>query len=230
MDNHYKVSQARVVPTSTADLINQLVKLVASYSGYGAIGIGVPGQVLGHAQVLKLAHIQKLKPLNLKKLLEHQFRVPVYVMNDAKAFALATYVVAQKQRFKSLAGVTLGTGIGVGVVIDGKIYEGRDGVAAEFGRLPMLDGKVLEQHIKNPGQLKSAKMIQKYLKLLVSEIVLSFNPEAIVLGGGWSKLPKLEQVAKQSVKDLTYKTKTKIIISKLKNAGIIGAALPLLKK
>jgi predicted NBD/HSP70 family sugar kinase len=223
-----KVSDLKVLPTFQNDLGGQLVELIKSYKEYSGIGLGLPGQVLPSGEVPYLPNIPRFKDKNLKKVLEKQFRVPVVLNNDADAFAYAESVLGFGKGQPIVAGVILGTGIGLGMVIDKKIFPGSEGAAGEIGRFPMLDGTPLEVHVRNAGKFQNAKAAEKYLRLILSYVVLSFNPHIIILGGSWSKLPGMESAANAIIKSLEhYKSKTKVKVSKFPHVELVGTALPL---
>ncbi len=230
VDTEFRVSEVSVMPTSKSDVLGQINRLIQDYQGFSGIGLGLPGQVLSDGRVLKLGNLKTFKPLNLRQVLTKKFRVPVALMNDAKAFTLAEAKLGSGKNYRLVGGVTLGTGIGAGIAINGKIYEGAEGIATEFGRFPMFSGKVFEQHVREAGEFKRKPEARKYLKFLLSYVILSFNPQIIILGGGWTHTPRMQETVTEALRGLTYQTKTKVVISKLKYAGIIGAALPLLKK
>jgi len=231
VDSRFRVRNVTVMPTSQTDLVGQLTRLIRDYEGFGGIGLGISGQVLANGMVIRLPNISKFKPTNLKKLLVRKFKVPASVINDAKAFGLAEATIGSGSKYKSVAGMILGTGIGVGVVINKKVYFGKDGLAGEFEHTALLDGKMIRDYRHREGEFKNAQTVKKYLKTMLSAVVLSFNPDIIILGGGWSKLVGMEKLANALTKNVGgYQNVTPVKISKLKHAGIIGAALPLLKK
>lgn len=226
VENGLKLKNLNITATSQTDLIRQLMELIKNESNFDAIGLAVPGPVLSDGTVTRLPNVLNFQRTNLKQLFEERFKVPVAVVNDAKAFAFAEAKVGQAQNNKIVAGVTLGTGIGVGIVIDQKIYFSKDGVAGEFEHVKLLDGKLYREQRRAAGRFKTAKEATIYLKTLLDMIVLSFNPDIIVLGGTWAGLPGMEDLAN----DLTinvgdYENKTPVKISKLQYPSIIGAAL-----
>jgi len=230
VDYNFNVTKVCIVPTSKFDLLQQLEHLISDYGEFDAIGLGMPGQVLENGTVTKLGNVE-WQSVNLKKLFERKFKKPVSVINDAKAFALAEANLGQGKNFDTMAGVILGTGIGVGFIRNKKIYFGKDGLAGELEHVTMPDGRLLREHKKDLGQFKNAQSASRILKTLLDMIILSVNPEVVVLGGAWSKLKGMKELAK----DLTtnsgrWISKTPVRISKLKFAGILGAALPLLKR
>jgi len=80
---------------------------------------------------------KNFRNVNIGKFLKENFRVPVYLDNDARAFTLAESVYGAGRGFKNVLGITLGTGIGGGIVIDGKILRGKNNTAGELGHMTL---------------------------------------------------------------------------------------------
>jgi len=123
-------------------IIGQIVKLVAtmekeSGSRPHAIGIGTPGVLDPRLQTMKNSNSTALNGMPLQKDLEAALKIPVVLANDANCFALAeTHWGAVKQvvpRAGMVFGVIMGTGVGGGIVIDGKIWGGHHGIGGEWG-------------------------------------------------------------------------------------------------
>ncbi len=115
------------------------------------IGVGVPGQV-ADGKIVKLPNLPDLDSFGLQQFLEKRFRKPVMISNDAKCFAMAEARFGQGKGAKRVAGVILGTGAGCGIVLDGKMYTGRDNLAGEIGmihyRATMLEDYVAGKFIR----------------------------------------------------------------------------------
>jgi predicted NBD/HSP70 family sugar kinase len=226
VDQAYSVSNLAIVPTSQTDLAGQLIDLIGSYQNFFGIGLALPGQILPSGLVTRLPNIKNFKPTNLQKFLENKFRVPVTVINDAKAFAYAEAMIGQAQNNKVVAGVILGTGIGVGIVIGKQIYFGKDGVAGELEHIEMLDGIMFRQRWHQAGKFENAAEAKQYLRTLFDMVIFSFNPDIILLGGGWSNIPDMEELANTlTTNPGDYESETPVKISTLKYPGLIGAAL-----
>lgn len=231
VDENLKLMDVTALPTSQTDLLGQLFDLIDTYDKFEAIGLGMPGQVLSEGKVTRLPNVKNFKSANIKQILQKRFKFEINVLNDAKAFALAEAVVGVGKDLGVLAGVILGTGIGVGLVSDKRIYFGKDGIAGELEHIMLPDGKMLRDHRHDAGQFKTAADTGKYLKTLLDMIVLSWNPDIIVLGGAWSKLSGMNALANGLAANAGgFKNKTPVKISQLKNAGIIGAALSVLNQ
>jgi predicted NBD/HSP70 family sugar kinase len=123
-------------------IIGQLAKLVAnmeSQSGLKptAIGIGTPGVLDPTLQVMKNCNTVVLNGKPLKKDLEKAMGLTIDLANDANCFALAETqwgIVRQSApQARLVFGIIMGTGVGGGIVMDGKIWNGRHGIAGEWG-------------------------------------------------------------------------------------------------
>ncbi|MDB4349468.1 ROK family protein [Omnitrophica bacterium] len=104
---------------------------------YG-IGIGVAGLVDAENGVIRnLVNIPGWKGVNIKRLFNKAMKVPTYVDNDANVMTLAELHKGAGRGKKNLVCVTLGTGVGGGIIIDGKLYRGSMSTAGEIGHIPI---------------------------------------------------------------------------------------------
>lgn len=99
------------------------------------IGIGAPGAVNTEEGRVIFAPNLNWKDVPLKKALEKDLEVPVFLENDCKLHTLGVFDAELKGKVKHLIGIFLGTGIGAGVMIDGKLYTGFNGSAGEVGHM-----------------------------------------------------------------------------------------------
>ncbi len=106
------------------------------------VGVGVPGVIDSTNGIVNYSNNLKWSDLHLKDLLQEGIGLPVRITNDANAAALAEAKFGVGAKYKSFLMLTLGTGIGGGIVIDGKLFEGNLGKGAEFGHaLLVMDGR-----------------------------------------------------------------------------------------
>lgn len=105
-----------------------------------SIGIGVPGCVdNAKGEVIYTANIDMLHaPLAVE--LKKYYDLPVYLANDADCAALGEYFALNDENVKNLIAITLGTGVGGGIIIDGKIFAGSNSVAGELGHMVIKSG------------------------------------------------------------------------------------------
>jgi len=100
------------------------------------LGIGAPGAVdFGAGTVIFAPNLEGWKDVPLKKELEKQLGVPVFVENDCNIAALGVYVSELKSKPRSMVGIFVGTGIGGGIILNGDLYSGFGHTAGEIGHM-----------------------------------------------------------------------------------------------
>jgi glucokinase len=102
-----------------------------------AVGFAIPGEVDAEGYCYRLPNIPGFERVRIAGVLEPLLHCPVYVENDGNAAAHGEALFGFGRKYKSFAMVTLGTGIGGGVVLDGRIRTGAYGFAAEIGHIPI---------------------------------------------------------------------------------------------
>jgi len=118
--------------------IKNLVLKSESETGlYGTIGIGIPGTISKQTNLVKNANSTILIGQSLDKDLELILGRPVRLANDANCLALSEYIDGVGEEYKSLFAVILGTGVGGGLIIDGKIFSGANLISGEWGHNPL---------------------------------------------------------------------------------------------
>lgn len=105
----------------------------------GAIGVGVPGPVDVARGVVgePVTHVPELAGRPLARELGVEFGLPVFVDNDVNALALGEWMYGAGRRARSLVVLAMGTGLGAGIVLDGRIVRGAAGFAGELGHIPV---------------------------------------------------------------------------------------------
>ena len=102
-----------------------------------AIGMGTPGSIDPPTQLLKNSNTTILNGLPFQHILEDRFQKPFFIANDANCFAVAEarmgIVRQQVPDARLVFGVIMGTGVGGGLVIDGEVWNGRQGIGGEWG-------------------------------------------------------------------------------------------------
>lgn len=150
-----------------------------------ALGIGLPGFVDSRAGILYLTpNIPIEAPLDVKSFFSQELPgLPVYYDNDSALFALAEYELKWKGKVDSLVALSLGTGLGGGLILNGVPYRGKNGFAGEFGHMLLDFDFEYEDFVS--GKANSQQVVH-YLSLLLQNVAVLFNPEVIVLGGSVS--------------------------------------------
>jgi len=105
-----------------------------------AVGIGAPGAVDPETGRVIFAPNLQWQDVPLKKLIEKQLGVPVAVENDCNSATLGVFEKELQSKPRYMVGVFIGTGIGGGFIVDGKLYPGASGTAAEVGHMVIQVG------------------------------------------------------------------------------------------
>ena len=105
-----------------------------------AIGVGVPGLVDPVSNIVfDVVNIPSWKKIDLQHAMEARYKIPVRVNNDANCFALGEFYFGKGKGCNSMLGLTIGTGLGSGLILDKKLFTGNTGGAGEFGMIDYLD-------------------------------------------------------------------------------------------
>jgi glucokinase len=123
-------------PQTAENIIDALADIIENYTG-DSIGIGIPGQVKDGV-VLFTPNIP-LTGINLAHTLHNQTGKHIYVENDANAFLIAEARWGAAKGYKHIIGITLGTGIGGAIMLNGQIWQGAHGAGAEFGHMAVME-------------------------------------------------------------------------------------------
>ncbi|WP_242923242.1 ROK family protein [Pontibacter liquoris] len=250
------ITAERKVPTSAqgsqAQVLNEIVQGVAQLMDdeVAGIGIGVPGLVDDTTGVVyDLNNVPSWQEVPLGKHLEDHFQVPVYLGNDANMFVLGEKMYGQAKDFKNVVGITLGTGLGAGIIIDNNLYTGTLSSAGEFGCIPYLDknieaycsgsfftskygldGNTVKQRAEQ-GDKEALEIFRTYGEHLGNALHLvlyTLSPEAIFLGGSVSRSFHLFEEAMQArLQAFPFKRVTARLVvapSSIDNAALLGAA------
>jgi glucokinase len=105
-----------------------------------AIGIGVPGTVNDEAGEIVFTPNLPLRSINITRALSEKFGCPIRLGNDANCAALGEMVAGGARGAKDVAFITLGTGLGGGVVLGGRLHTGLSGAACEPGHMVIYHG------------------------------------------------------------------------------------------
>lgn len=214
------------------------------------IGIGVPAVVdIESGMVYDVQNIPSWTQIALKDLVEEIFNVPVYINNDANCFAIGEKKFGKAKEYKNCIALSLGTGMGMGIIINDKLYNGVLCGAGEIGMVPYLGG-ILEHFTGsfffereynssalilynealegNEYALKAFKEYGTHLAEAIKIILYMYAPEAIILGGSISNsFQYFEKSLRKGLESFAYQKQIenlKIHTSDLVNSPILGAA------
>ncbi len=135
------------------------------------VGLGLPGPIDAQRGIVHFfPNIPGWKEVSLGRMLKTRLGLPVFLDNDAKLMALAEHRLGAAKGFRNAVCLTLGTGVGGGIIIGGGLYRGRNNASAEIGHLPINEkgpkcncgGRAcLEAYIGNRRIMGEAKKIYK---------------------------------------------------------------------
>jgi fructokinase len=211
----------RRVPTprgdyrGTVDAIAGLVVAIeAETGGRGTVGVGIPGALSRVTGLVKNANSTCLIGRPLQADLEAALARPVKLANDANCFALSEAVDGAGHGARVVFGVILGTGVGGGIVVDGRVLEGPNAIAGEWGHNPLpsasgddlplrpcycgrsgcietyLCGPALERDGGAADEVAMARYEARLARAL-GGVINILDPDVIVLGGGVSNVDRL---------------------------------------
>ncbi|MBE9519445.1 MAG: ROK family protein [Bacteroidetes bacterium] len=215
------------------------------------IGIGMPGFM--NVDTGEILQINNIKPFNgffIKPAVEKRFNLPTFQNNDANCFALGETYYGAGKKYNNLVGVTLGTGLGGGIILNRKIHTGLMGGAGELGCVPFHGG--ISEDIcsaalfKNKYGTTGAELYQKAksgdkeslavfdelahnIGELLRMVTYVLAPEAFVIGGSvansWDLLEKTlrEDLNSKFLAPMISK-EVDLVKAELDNAGLYGAA------
>jgi glucokinase len=264
----------RPTPTSSEDellaVLDELVEQVsAEVGGIDALGFGIPSTIDQRSgRAVSSVHVP-LADLDLRTRMGERFELPAAIDNDGNAAAIAEWKLGAGAGARDMIMLTLGTGIGGGLILDGKPYRGSVGAGAELGHMVLkYDGPpcqgacpgrghfealvsgsaadAVARSVVSPdatgrdlvrlaygGDARAREALAGFGRILgagLASLVNVFNPEVIVLGGGFGEAgellfePARELVAREALSPA--RELVRIVPAQLgAEAGLIGAGL-----
>jgi glucokinase len=237
-------------PQTKKKIINFLIDIIKPYqSRISGVGLGLPGRVdIKLGKIIAMSNLP-LANLPIVGLIKQRINLPIKIDNDARCFTLAESLIGSGKNYSTVIGLTLGTGVGGGIVIDRQLFYGR-GNAGEIGHqfIDYKKAKDLEDYL-GAGRLKLTSVDYQSLEKLASQnnrtalkfwnnlgltlgfgclnLIHAFDPDIIILGGKQTRAFGLFYPAMLKIINKYCLVKPpKIVKSKLIDwAGIIGAAL-----
>lgn len=234
------------------EVVDRIKALVSSLdvSSCDGIGIGVPAIVdVERGVVFNAVNIPSWREVHLKEKMEDAFGVRVEVNNDCNCFALGEHRYGAGRGVSDMLGITLGTGVGAGVIIHGKLYSGLCAGAGEIGSLPYLDSDyehycsslfLRDVYHTDGGTLAAAaargdaealRIWDEFganLGQLINAILFTYAPEAVVIGGGIAaSMPLFEGGMRRAMAGFPYpsiSSRCRVVPAELREANLLGAA------
>ena len=241
-------TQASIGGERTMDILKHLIAgLVTDQTE--AIGIGVPSIVDREKGIVyNVQNIAGWDEIPLKAGIEAEFGLPVHIDNDANCFAMGEKIFGKGQDCENFVGVTLGTGLGAGIIQGHRLISDANCGSGEFGEIPYMDSKLedfcgsrfflcrggisrYEAAVKaREGDMRATELFKEYgrhLAYLVKIIMLVLDPQAIIFGGSIAKSFDLFSASIFSnISDFPYPKSIeniRILASDQSDSGILGA-------
>jgi glucokinase len=219
-------------------------------SGLEGIGIGVPSVVdLKDGVVYDVQNLPSWKTVPLRALLEKRYRVPVFVNNDANCFAAGEKYFGVGRPYDNIVGLIVGTGLGAGIIANGRLFSGANCGAGEFGMLPYLDRNfeyyACGQFFRNVHGTSGREAAEKaghgdpsalavfaefggHLGQAIKAVMYAADPEVIILGGSVCKSYSFfKEAMRRAMADFAYSISLRRIrfeVSTTENIAVLGAA------
>ena len=229
-----------ILPDIAKTILDKIEERKLDKAEIDGVGIGVPGPVNDKGEVLCAVNLFWGFKAVTKELTELT-GLPSMAGNDANVAALGEAWKGAAAGAKNVIMVTLGTGVGGGIILDGRIISGSHGAGGEIGHAAVQHDETekcncgnrgcLEQYASKEGDKLAAKVMDEVGEKLGSALAVFacvVDPEAIVIGGGVSRAgqPLIDCIETHYKKYAFSACKeTPIILAKLGNdAGIYGSA------
>jgi glucokinase len=237
---------------SQEETLGQLIDLIRSLMtpNVQGIGLGVPSVIdVEKGIVYNVVNIPSWERVPLKDILEEEFSVPVAVNNDVNCFALGEHRFGLLKGFRNAVGITVGTGLGSGIIINDELFEGSNCGAGEVGLLSYREHNIeyyasgnffeafhgvtaIVAHDRAVGGDAEAlgwwREFGQHMGQAIKTVVYAFDPEAIVIGGSISKAYRFfQQEMFQSLQEFAFPEsikRLKILQSVNEDITLLGAA------
>ena len=257
----------RVEASLVEDALTEAVQEIAGVRRVGAIGIAAAGFVDAQGERVRFAPHLPWRDEGVRARLAERWSAPVVLDNDANCAARAELTYGAVGDAESAVMVTLGTGIGGALILDGEVLRGYNGMAGEFGHNQVVpdgrscecggtgcweqycSGNALTRFVRDQGiddlagpaitaaaaagdpvALAAFDDVGTWLGVGVANLVASFDPEIVVIGGGLSAagdllLEPARRALKESLVGAEHRTVPPVVRAALgPEAGAIGAA------
>ena len=138
-----QINNADALAWAMVSMTQELAEAVnVSFDQIASVGVGVPGTVEIHSGSLLYTCNLPLRNVPLRRLFHRYLRIPLYIENDANCAALGEAYAGCGNGAKDFVAITLGTGVGSGIIVDGKIVTGANNAGGECGHMVIVvDGE-----------------------------------------------------------------------------------------
>ncbi len=167
-----------ILPDIAASILDKLKEREVDRREIAGVGIGTPGPVDGEGTVYNAVNLG-WGTFSVKNVLQSLLNIPVEAGNDANVAALGEMWKGGGQGHKNLVAVTLGTGVGGGIIVNGKILSGATGAAGEIGHIHVMDGEEEACNCGNHGCLEQYTSATGIVRLAKRRLAADDKPSAL---------------------------------------------------
>lgn len=258
-ENNLQQEASIKTPHEKMLFISALVEVINKFDDLAGVGISMPGFIDSDTGFMKTAGaLINLYEENLITLLnEAGLNLPIHVENDAKCAAISEMACGNAVGIKNFICITVGTGVGGGIVINGELVKGHSFVAGEFGIMCQeieTNRSISEIAAIMPARIAYAKkynldvdnvdgkqalsdieianQFYAHLTRMIYNLIHVLNPEKILMGGAISQDDKFLERLRTEVAACNINKHVKYEIDRCKNtnnAGLIGAVYEIKK-
>ena len=170
---------ASILPDVAKSLQQKMKEKGIGEDDLAGIGVGAPGAVDDEGTLVGGAVNIGWKPFNIPKVLNAYINVPVKAANDANAAAFGEMWQGGGKGYTSMVAVTLGTGVGGGIIINGNILTGATGAGGEIGHIHIEDNETEECGCKNKGCLEQYASATGIVRLAKRRLAKDDKPSVL---------------------------------------------------
>ena len=240
-----RVEDAEAVINLIKEVIDELIDPEVQ-----GIGIGVPSLVDREKGIVyDVQNIPSWKKVPLQQIIGESYNIPVYLDNDANCFAVGELKFGEGKGDDNFVGITIGTGMGSGIITNGHLLQDANCGSGEFGSIPYLDGiyedycsgkfftnhyhtsgKELYKRAENndPEAIEAFNAFGTHLGKALQTIMFAVDPKKIIIGGSIVQSKKFfHDTMIKTVAAFPYKesvSNLKIAYTNTENIAILGAA------
>ncbi len=242
------ISGTASVPVVLGEVFSAIDAVVDG--GVAGIGFCVPSMVdVDTGVVYTVVNIPSWREVPLKEELERRYGVSAFINNDANAFAVGELHFGKGRGYRNLVGIVIGTGLGAGVVVNGRLYSGTNCGAGEIGNIPYrgstleswcsgtylqqtsgMDGEVVHDRAR-AGDRSAQELLASVGTALGDAILIvlyAYDPEIVILGGSVSRAyPLFEQAMRERLQSHAFPhalRRLRIACSEAGDVALLGAA------
>ena len=167
-----------ILPDVAASILDKMRERGVSREDITGVGIGAPGPVDAKGTVYVAVNLG-WGTFSLKNELQSLLNLPVEAGNDANVAALGEMWKGGGQGYSNAVAVTLGTGVGGGIIVDGKILSGATGAGGEIGHIHVMDGEQERCNCGNCGCLEQYASATGVVRLAKRRLAMDDKPSVL---------------------------------------------------